>query len=531
MIGVLAQQAERLADAPFLVDGSAQWSYGVVHALARRRASALAEMGIGRGDTVAFFMENSAEQVISSFAVNMLGGIWSPANIDYRGEWLASNLIDIASDVLVVDAHLLPLVNELSDVSFKHVIVNGTSDVPVAGGATYHALASLDGYAEFSERVNGGIGETTAVLWTSGTTGKSKGVMQSNHSWLLWSRRHNDVFRDGIRDGERFYGCTPMYNSGGWIINIYPALVSGSAACIDKKFSVSNFWDRVRFYEANHAMTLGTMHLYLWNAPERADDSDNPLRTMMTNPVIPTILDPFMKRFGIERVFGGYGQSEIMGATTYHSDMPGLKPGSCGYVRDGDPVQTSVLDNDDRPVPVGEVGEICVRPNEPFALYSGYFNQPEETITAWRNMWHHTGDLGRIDEDGELFFVDRKKDSLRHKGRNTSTFEVEHIARQHPAVAQVAAVGVTVEDFASEEELKICLVAHEGQHIDPLEFCKFMDAKAPYFFVPRYVDVLDALPMTPTNKVQKFKLREHGNTSATWDRETDAPNWKPSRHR
>ena len=146
-------------------------------------------------------------------------------------------------------------------------------------------------------------------------------------------------------------------------------------------------------------------------------------------------------------------------------------------------------------------------------------------------MWHHTGDLGRIDDDGELFFVDRKKDSLRHKGRNTSTFEVEHIARQHPAVAQVAAVGVTVEDFASEEELKICLVAHEGQHIDPLEFCKFMDARAPYFFVPRYVDVLDALPMTPTNKVQKFKLRERGNTSATWDRESDAPDWKPTRHR
>jgi crotonobetaine/carnitine-CoA ligase len=531
VIGVLQLQAEHRGDAPFLVDGAAQWSYGDVHTLAKRRASAFAEMGVGRGDTVAFFMENSAQQAISSFAVNILGGIWSPANIDYRGEWLASNLIDIASDVLVVDAHLLPLVNELSDLSFKHVIVNGQADVPVAGGATPHEIASLDEYSEFDGRTSSGIGETTAVLWTSGTTGKSKGVMQSNHSWLLWSRRHNEVFRAGIRDGERFYGCTPMYNSGGWIMNIYPALVSGSATCIDKKFSVSNFWDRVRFYGANHAMLLGTMHLYLWNAPAAADDADNPIRTMMMNPVIPAILEPFMERFGIERVFGGFGQSEVMGATTYHSDMPGLKPGSCGYVRDGDPVQTTLLDDDDRPVPVGEVGEICVRPNEPYALYSGYFNQPEETLKSWRNMWHHTGDLGRVDEDGELFFVDRKKDSLRHKGRNTSTFEVEHIARQHPAVAQVAAVGVALEDFASEEELKICLVAQEGQHIDPLEFCKFMDAKAPYFFVPRYVEVLDALPMTPTNKVQKFKLRERGNTSATWDRETAAPHWKPTRHR
>src|SRR5205823_8912311 len=144
--GVLQWQADRRADAPFLVDDTAEWTYGQVQQLARRRASAFAEMGVGRGDTVAFYMENSAQQAISSFAVNTLGGIWSPANIDYRGEWLASNLIDIASDVLVVDAHLLPRVNELSDVSFKHVIVNGVTDVPVAGGETPHELASLDSY-------------------------------------------------------------------------------------------------------------------------------------------------------------------------------------------------------------------------------------------------------------------------------------------------------------------------------------------------------------------------------------------------
>src|SRR5438045_4133770 len=131
VIGLLEHQAERRGDAPFLVDGAAQWSYGDVHTLARRRASAFAVMGIGRGDTVAIFMENSAQQVISSFAVNLLGGIWSPANIDYRGEWLASNLLDIASDVLVVDAYLLPMVNQLSDVSVNHVTVTGLTDRPV----------------------------------------------------------------------------------------------------------------------------------------------------------------------------------------------------------------------------------------------------------------------------------------------------------------------------------------------------------------------------------------------------------------
>jgi crotonobetaine/carnitine-CoA ligase len=531
VIGVLLQQEEIHPDAVFLHDSLEKLTYGEVAVLARRRAAALAEMGIGRGDAVAFYMENSAQQAIMSFAVNMLGAIWSPANIDYRGEWLSTQLADIGSDVLVVDAHLLPRVTELTDVSFKHVIVNGASHTPTRWGANRHELPGLDTHRAITHYADTGAGETTSVLWTSGTTGRSKGVMQSNHSWLLWSRRHNDVFRGGVGVGEKFYGCAPMYNSGGWIANIYPALVSGLTACIDPKFSVSHFWDRVRFYGAHHVMTLGTMHLYLWNAPERTDDADNPLRTMLMNPVIPAILQPFMTRFGIDRVFSGYGQSEVMGGTTYHSDMPGLKPGSCGYVREDDVVRTAILDESDRPVAAGEVGEICIRPNEPFALYSGYFNQPEETVTAWRNMWHHTGDLGRIDEDGELFFVDRKKDSVRHKGRNTSTFEVEHIARQHPAVDNAAAVGVRLAELDTEEELKVCLVVRNGRHLDPLEFCQFMDQRAPYFFVPRYVEVFDAFPMTPTNKVQKYILRERGNTTATWDRETEAPDWKPTRHR
>ena len=435
------------------------------------------------------------------------------------------------ADVLVVDAHLLPRVTELTDVAYKHIIVNGPLESEVPAGSMVHDFAMLDEHTPYEHQVAQHFGQTTAVLWTSGTTGKSKGVMQSNHTWLLWSRRHNEVFRGGVHEGERFYGCTPMYNSGGWIMNIYPALVSGLTACIDKKFSVSNFWDRLRFYDANHVMTLGTMHMYLWNAEERDDDADNPLRTLMMNPVVPQILDAFKKRFGVERVFGGFGQSEIMGATTYHSDMKALKPGSCGYVVSDDPVETTLLDDDDRPVAVGEVGEICVRPREPYAVFSGYFNQPEETVRTFRNMWHHTGDLGRIDSDNELFFVDRKKDSVRHKGRNTSTFEVEHIVRQFPGVAQVAAVGVKLAEFEFEEELKVCVVAADGQQIDPFELCKFIDQKAPYFFVPRYVDVLDELPMTPTNKIQKFKLRERGNTAQTWDREAEQRDWKPTRHR
>lgn len=529
---VLAEHAASHGDTVFLKDDVAELTYGEADVLATRQANALAGLGVSAGDTVAFYMENSAAQAVTSFAVNRLGAIWSPANSDYRGDWLHSNLSNIESDVLVVDAHLLPRVLELKDIPFKHVIVNG-KDAEIGGlsGITTHDYESLAHGADTHPGYKGAESDITGVLWTSGTTGKSKGVMQSNSTFLGWSRRHNDEYRGGVHDGDVFYGCTPMYNSGGWIMNIYPALVSANRATIDAKFSVSNFWDRIRHYGANHVMTLGTMHIYLFQNPARDDDADNPLRTIMMNPVVPQMLKPFMVRFGIDRVFGGYGQSEVMGVTKYHSDMPDLKPGSCGYVTDDAPIETKLLDDDDNEVPVGEPGEICVRPRVPGSVFSGYFRQPDITLQTFRNLWHHTGDLARVDEDGELFFVDRKKDSLRHKGRNTSTFEVEHIARQCPGVAQVAAYGIKLPDFEFEEELMLAVVPADGVTLEPLEVCKFIDENGPYFFVPRYVEIVDQLPMTPTNKIQKFKLRDRGLTESTWDRERDADGWQPTRHR
>jgi crotonobetaine/carnitine-CoA ligase len=352
--------------------------------------------------------------------------------------------------------------------------------------------------------------------------------MQSHNVWVTWSEQMNAELRGGIREGERFYYNMPMYNAGGWIMNVYPALVTGVQACIDTAFSVSSFWDRIRHYGASHSLLLGTMAHYLWNTDPKDDDAANPLRTLVMSPHPGPLMQPFMERFGIERVGGGFGQSEIMGATFYSSDWD-LKVGSLGYTRDTDIVETKLLDDDDNEVALGEVGEFCIRPRKPFTLFSGYYGTPEATVETFRNLWHHSGDLGRRDEDGELFFVDRKKDSLRHKGRNTSTFEVEMVARKFPGVLDAAAVGVKLADFEFEEELMVFLRRQPGSEIDPLDFCKFMDENAPYFFVPRYIEVVDEFPATPTNKTQKFKLRERGIGPTTWDSTADAGDWKPTR--
>lgn len=529
---VLRIQAEAIGDHTFLADASGALSYGQIDDLADRHAAAYAGLGVDKGDAVAILMENSKTLATTAFGVNRIGAIWSPVSTEYRGEWLRELLSAIGSRVLVVDRHLLSEVARLGEMPFKHIVVNGgTNGLDIASdfpGVAAHDLGDFATCDVHRAAVRLHHGETNAVLWTSGTTGRSKGVMQPHAAWLLWAQRHNEVFRGGIRVGESFYYCMPMYNSGGWIMNIYPALISGVQAAIDKRFSVSSFWDRLRHYGANHTMTLGTTHIYLFQQEPRADDADNPVRTMTMNPVVPQIMKPFMDRFRIERIGSGFGQSEIMGATLYTSDMP-LKIGSCGYTVDDDLVETKLLDDNDDEVGVDEVGEICVRPRYPYTIFNGYLGQPKETLTTFRNLWHHSGDLGRRDSDGEIFFVDRKKDSLRHKGRNTSAFEVEQIARQFPGVANAAAVGITTPELEYEEELMVVLLPIKGEDIDPLEFCKFMDQKAPYFFVPRYIRVVDELPMTPTNKIQKFVLRERGVGADTWDRLARAADWAPTR--
>lgn len=527
-VEVLRRQAEQHPDVVFLRDAESTLTYAETDAMVDRVSTGLTDLGLGVGGRVVMFMENSVDLVLTALAVNRAGGIWSPLSTEYRGEWLRELFVAVGAEILVVDAHHLPEVIKLDSLPFKHVVIRGGTGDAVVGGAQIHDLETLKSVDARHKDVELRPGDTSAVLWTSGTTGRSKGVMQSHAVWMLWAQRHNEVFRGGVGPGEVFYYCMPLYNSGGWVASVFPALVSGGTAALDKRFSVADFWNRIRHYGANHTMTLGTMHVYLFQQDPKPDDADNPLRSLIMNPVIPQLMRPFMDRFGVERVASGFGQSEIMGATLYTSELS-LKPGSCGYTVEDDLVETKLLDDNDREVGVNEVGEICVRPRVPNAIFSGYLDEPERTLETFRNLWHHSGDLGRRDEDGEIFFVDRKKDSLRHKGRNTATFEVEHIARQFPGVAGVAAVGVPDPHLESEEELMIVLQVAPDATVDPLEFCKFVDEKAPYFFVPRYVQIIEQFPMTPTGKIQKFVLRQDGVTSRTWDRTVEAPDWTPTR--
>jgi crotonobetaine/carnitine-CoA ligase len=505
---VLRRQADEVGDDVFIVSADRRLTFAEVDARAGELAGGLRSIGVAPGDTVAVLMESCPEFVTLSFAVNRLGAVWVPTNVDFKGDWLRGSLHDSRARVLVVDAGLLPRVVELGDgLTFEHVIVRdetGALDLTGQGGAVPDVAAHY--------------GDTAAVLWTSGTTGRAKGVMQSHNAWLRGAE--SGATTSGAREGDVLYCCLPMHNSAAWVAIVYRALVCGLPFGLDPRFSVADFWDRVRFYGATQTFTLGAMHVFLWQQPERPDDSENPVRVASCVPMPEALLEPFKRRFAIEQIYQGYGQSEVLGLLSRVDDgRRRWSANTTGVPLPG--IEVRLLSDDDLEVAVGEVGEICVRPTEPYALFNGYFHDADATLRAGRNLWYHTGDLGRCNEAGEYFFFDRKADYIRYKGRSVSSFAVEATVTAHPAVSECAAYGVTSAELESEAEIKVDVVVQPGMGVKPDELARFVNDNAPHFLVPRYIELVGELPHTPTGRVQKYLVRRRGVTEATWDRDAE----------
>lgn len=502
---VLARQADEQPDQPFVIADGVRWTFADVDRMADRAAAHLWSLGVRAGDTVALVVESRPELVPLTAAVNRLGAVWVPTNTDYRGEWLRSTLEASNARVVIVDDERRARVEaSVAELAIEHLIELGD-----AGSTLFTTTGPFDAPELHT-------GDTAAVLWTSGTTGRAKGVMQPHNAWIRAAL--TGAASSGMQDGDVVYCCLPLYNSAAWIACIYRALVSGTTVAIDPRFSVTTFWDRVRHFGATQSFTLGSMHIFLWQQEAGPSDADNPLRCLGATPMPDAILDAFKERFGVSVIQQGYGQSEIMGLISRIDDgSTAWNPNAAGLPLPG--VDVRLLDDEDREVGVDEVGEFCVRPTEPYVLFNGYYRDPDATLDAFRNLWYHTGDLGRRDADGQFHFVDRKKDYIRFKGRSVSSFAVEAAVRAHPAVSEVAAFGVATAALASESELMVAVVLEAGAATTPAEIARFVNDNSPHFFVPRYIDIVDEIPHTPTGKVQKFALREQGLTDTTWDRD------------
>jgi crotonobetaine/carnitine-CoA ligase len=352
-------------------------------------------------------------------------------------------------------------------------------------------------------------GDTSAILYTSGTTGPAKGVCCPQAQFYWWGVNTAAVL--GVDGGDILYTSLPLFHTNA--LNAFvQAVASGSTYFLGPRFSASRFWQRLGETDATVTYVLGAMVSILAATAPGRFDRDHRVRVALAPGTPSQLSRTFRDRFGVELV-DGHGMTETNMAIGPR-DGESL-PGSMGRVMPG--FDARVVDHIDAPVPDGTPGELVLRADEPYAFATGYWGQPDATVHAWRNLWFHSGDRVVRDGNGYFRFVDRIKDTIRRRGENISAWEVEQALLSHPDVAAAAAYPVPSE--LGEDEVMVCVVPRDGAEIEPLELIRHCEPLLAYFAIPRYVEIAAELPMTESGKVQKFQLRERGVGQQTWDRE------------
>ncbi|MCL4188076.1 MAG: AMP-binding protein [Rhodobacteraceae bacterium] len=506
---MLRDRAEAHPDRPLLRIGALDQSVGDFNASVNRVAALLARLGVGPGGKVALMLGNSAEFLWGWFACGKLGAIYVPINTDYRGDILAYQLAKADVTHLLIEADWLDRLIAVADhlPALTHVLVRGGNGVAALKGRTLTPIAAAAAEHDREPDARPHYTDPHAISFTSGTTGPSKGVLASNCHVMTfaldWARCV------GLVPADRLHSCLPQFHAIATWLGFLPSLMIGAHVTVVERFSASQFWDEVRAAEATIAHGIFSMIPILLKQPARPDDATQPARRFY----IGQQNDAFEKRFNC-RIIEVFGSTET-GIVTYTPLDAERRRGSCGLFNT-DTFDVALVDDADNIVGPGEVGEIVVRPRQPFAMLGEYYNMPRESLAAFRNQWFHTGDSARRDADGYVYFVDRKKDAIRRRGENISSFEVESVVNRIPEVLECAAVAVKSD--LGEDEVKVCIVRAPGKALTAAQVWEFCDAQMPRFWVPRYLAFLDALPKTPNQKIQKYLLREADGAGDLHDR-------------
>jgi crotonobetaine/carnitine-CoA ligase len=503
---MLTRQAERHGDKPLASAGDASWTFAQTAGAAARMAGALRAAGIAAGDRVAIICANRIELIGLLVGCGWLGAVAVPINVASRGPQLQHILTNSGARLLVMepafaenlamlDADALALqaiwtIGEPGEFRFGRIAPRA---MPPPGDALPPAALAPSDLA--------------MILYTSGTTGPSKGVCCPHAQYFWWGA--NTAALLGVKSDDVLCTSLPLFHTNA-INTFYQALLTGACVRYEKRFSASGFFPALAQHRASVTYLLGAMVPILLSRPESAEERAHATRIALAPGVPAQFHAPFTRRTGI-RLIDGWGSTEtnfVLGATVERQ-----KPGLMGPVSEG--FAARVVDDHDNEVADGVAGELIVRADEPFAFATGYFGAPEKTVEAWRNLWFHTGDRVVREADGYFRFVDRLRDTIRRRGENISSFEVEQVLLGHPAVANAAVF--PVRSSLAEDEVMAAVVLHPGRALAPADLIAYCAPRLPYFAVPRYLEFMAEMPVTENGKVQKYKLRDRGVTAQTWD--------------
>ncbi len=504
--GVFRERLAAEPDSRFVKCGRDWLTFADLDERSDRLATGLAALGAGRGTMVATILPNRIETVEIMLATAKLGAVQVPLNYWLKGEFLGYQLSDCGASVLIADgpgyaaaAGLLP------DTGITHTVM---IEDPQPGTVAYEDLLT----ERRTHQPASSPSDLFAIIYTSGTTAAAKGCMLSTGYYVAVGRAYG--LREWCVPGDVMFTGFPMFHTSGQLVAFMSALVNGASISIAPEFHASTFISDAAADDATMLVGVGVMGNLLLAQPPAPADGAHPFRLAVWVPMGETEQRQFEERFATPVMSEGYGQTEVVPVTVTAPHGPRSRSTS-GLV--SPLLEVAIVDNADHEVPLGEAGEIVVRPRVPNAMYSGYWRKPEATVATWSNLWHHTGDFGRLDADGFVTFVDRKKDVLRRRGENVSALALEVVIRQHPAIADVAVSPVP--GTFGDDDIKASLVLADGAKLTPEEFCDFLRDKVAYFALPRYVDLRPALPVNALSRVMKHVLRDEGITDDMWDLE------------
>ncbi|MEW2354405.1 AMP-binding protein [Spirillospora sp. NPDC029432] len=521
---VLRHHAAERPDAVWLdaPEEGATWTYARILAEAEAVGRAMLAAGAAKGDRVVIVAANSSRFVRTWLGSALAGLAEVPINTAYERDFLAHQVRTVEARLAVIDdvyaERFAEVAEAARDITKFWVIDTGT-------GRQAEAIETLRSAgweaAPWDELLAGGGAELPEVLprdlasvfFTSGTTGPSKGVAMPHAQMYFFANECVSLTR--LTDADAWMAVTPLFHGNAQFMAAYPTLVAGARFVVRSRFSASRWIDQIRESRVTVTNFIGVMMDFIWKQDRRPDDADNVLRCVFAAPTAATILEPMRERFGIEAFVEVFGLTETSAPilSPYGEARPA---GAAGLAAD-EWFDVALVDPEtDEEVPVGEIGELVIRPKVPFISSNGYFNMPDKTVEAWRNLWFHTGDALRRDADGWFYFVDRFKDALRRRGENISSYEVETAVLSHPAVVECAVIAVPATTEAGEDEVMAYLVTREDT--TPESVWEWCESRIPSFAVPRFLRFVDELPKTPSQRVQKAKLRAAGVTPDTHDR-------------
>jgi carnitine-CoA ligase len=504
---MLQAQARKFGAKPLVQAGERSWSFAEVLELAARSAGRLHTAGVRQGDRVGLICENRPEFLEVFLGAAWLGAILVPINTASRGLQLRHILENSGARLLVIEAALL---GALEHVDLATLPLEAIWVIDSSSGVKAPPIAQpLPALGEAVPAASVRPSDTLAILYTSGTTGPSKGVCCPHAQFFWWGV--NTAHLLGVGGEDVLCTTLPLFHTNA-LNTFFQALITGATAIFESRFSASAFFTTLAARRATVTYLLGAMVPILLSREAEPAERQHRTRIALAPGVPGHFHAEFVKRTGIA-LLDGYGSTEtnfVIG-----SPIAECKPGTMGRLFEG--FYARVVDDEDNEVPDGTPGELMLRAAAPFAFATGYFGTPEKTVEAWRNLWFHTGDRVIREPDGYYKFVDRLKDAIRRRGENVSSFEVEQVLLSHPEIATAAAYPVRSE--LAEDEVMAAIVRQPGSSLDEVAIIRFCETRMPYFAVPRFLEFVDVLPATENGKIQKYKLRERGITGRTWDRE------------